>query len=175
MKQKRLIIRSIILVVMFAAIGYTLISHFTEDRGRVDRDDIAPNFAVVDTEGNLLELADLEGKGVYVNFWATWCSVCRDKMEHLKNNYDDYRDKGVVIVAINSGEGSTVIQRHMERFQYNYPLYIDRGNLVGNAYGVMEIPVAFLIDENGVVLDREIGPKSEEKVIQSLERLIPGN
>ncbi|MBU9714291.1 thiol-disulfide oxidoreductase ResA [Evansella tamaricis] len=175
MKQKRLVIRTIILLVMFIAIGYTFYNHFSEERGLVDQGDIAPNFAVEDLDGNYLELADLQGKGVYVNFWATWCSYCRDKMEYLTEYYTVYQEKGVEIVSVNFNERAGIVERHMERYNYNFPLYLDEQRLVSNAYGVVSLPTSFLIDENGVVIERAVGGKSETQVVAALEKLIPSN
>ncbi|MDQ0257691.1 peroxiredoxin [Evansella vedderi] len=175
MKQKRLIIRSVILIVMVAAIGYTFWSHFSTERGLVDEGDVAPNFVLRDLEDNPIELNDLKGKGVYMNFWATYCSFCRQKMQYLRDHYEDYREKGVEIVAVNVNESKVQVERHKQRFDINYRLFIDRNNLVTNAYGVATLPTTFLIDENGIVMERQLGAKTEEQVLESLDRLIPGS
>ncbi|PYZ94462.1 alkyl hydroperoxide reductase [Salipaludibacillus keqinensis] len=175
MKQRRLIIRSVILIVMLAAIGYTFYNHFSTERGLVDQGDIAPNFVLEDMEGNRLELADLQGEGVYVNFWATYCTYCRDKMAYLQEYYEEYEQEGVKIVSINVNETTLQVERHQQRQGLSYPLFIDRNMLVSNAYGVSSLPATFLIDENGQVIERQIGAKSEEQVLESLNELIPGS
>ncbi|UCZ54722.1 thiol-disulfide oxidoreductase ResA [Bacillus shivajii] len=175
MKQRRLVIRSVILLVMVIAIGYTFYSHFSEERGLVDQGDIAPNFVLNDLDGNRIELADLQGKGVYVNFWATYCSFCRSKMQYLKDHYEDFKEKGVEIIAINVDEATLQVQSHTDRHELNYPIVIDRDMLVSNAYGVVSLPATFLIDENGEVIKRQIGAKTEEQVVESLESLVPNS
>lgn len=175
MKKRRLLIRSIILGVMFVAIGYTFYNHFSEDRGLVNEGDIAPNFVLDDMDGNRLELADLQGKGVYVNFWATYCTYCREKMQYLQEYHEDYFEKGVEIVSINVDETTLQVERHQQRQGLVYPLYIDRNMLVSNAYGVHSLPATFLINEEGQVIDAQVGAKTEEQVIASLDELIPSN
>lgn len=175
MKKRRLIIRSAILLVMLVAIGYTFYSHFSTERGLVDQGDMAPNFILMDIEGNQIELEQLQGKGVYLNFWATYCTFCRQKMQYLRDHYEEYKEKGVEIVAINVNESQLQVERHKERYSINYNLYMDKNALVTNAYGVVSLPAVFLIDENGEVIARQIGAKTEDQVIAALDRLVPSN
>ncbi|MCD8511500.1 MAG: thiol-disulfide oxidoreductase ResA [Bacillus sp. (in: Bacteria)] len=159
---------------MIAAIGYTFYSHFSTERGLVDAGDVAPNFVLKDLDDNSIELKDLNGKGIYMNFWATYCSFCRQKMQYLKDHYEEYREKGVEIVSVNVNESKLQVERHKDRFDINYRLFLDRNSLVTNAYGVVSLPTVFLIDENGIVIERQLGAKTEEQVLEALERLIPG-
>ncbi|SDY60759.1 Peroxiredoxin [Evansella caseinilytica] len=175
MKKKRLIIRSVILLVMLLAIGNAFYNHFSAERGIVDEGDIAPNFVLEDLDGNRLELEQLRGKGVYLHFWATYCTYCRQKMQYLRDHYEEYQAKGVEIVAVNVAESQLQVERHLERFDINYGLYLDKDSLVTNAYGVVSLPTAFLIDEDGRVIEREIGAKTEKQVLASLNKLVPGN
>ncbi|MGJ9384624.1 thiol-disulfide oxidoreductase ResA [Salipaludibacillus sp. CF4.18] len=175
MKNRRLLKRSIILGVMLAAIGYTFYIHFSEDRGLVSQGDTAPNFVLEDMEGNRLELAELRGQGVYLNFWATYCPYCVQKMEYLQKYHEDYKEKGVEIININVDETTLQVERHQERKGLSYSLFIDRNMLVSNAYGVSVLPAVFLINEDGQVLEAEVGAKTEEQVIAALDKLIPIN
>lgn len=173
MKKNRLWMRSIILFVMVAAIGYTFYNHFSEDRGLVDAGDEAPNFVLENMEGERVELSELQGQGVYVNFWATYCTYCRQKMEYLKEYHDEYEDKGVKVLSVNVDETTLQVERHQQRYGIDYDLYIDRNMLVSNAYGVGVLPSVYLIDENGIVLERQVGGKTEEQVVAALDELVP--
>lgn len=173
MKKNRLWTRSIILFVMVAAIGYTFYNHFSEERGLVDGGDEAPNFVLENMDGERVELSELQGQGVYVNFWATYCTYCRQKMEYLKEYHEEYEEKGVQVLSVNVDETSLQVERHQQRYGIDYDLYIDRNMLVSNAYGVGVLPSVFLIDENGVVVERQVGGKTEEDVVAALEELVP--
>ncbi|MCE7793966.1 thiol-disulfide oxidoreductase ResA [Salipaludibacillus sp. CUR1] len=175
MKQRRLIIRSTILLVMVAAIGYTFYSHFSEDRGLVNAGDEAPDFVLKDVNGEEVHLEDYEGQGVYLTFWATYCTYCRNKMEYLKDHYDEYKEKGVEIIGVNVNESSVQVQRFIDRHNVPYPNPIDRDMLVGNAYGVTSLPHTLLIDEDGMVIERTIGGKTEADVVASLDKIVPGS
>ncbi|WP_416148357.1 thiol-disulfide oxidoreductase ResA [Salipaludibacillus sp. HK11] len=173
MKKNRLLIRAVILIVMISAISYTMYTHFSEDRGLVDAGDRAPDFILEDVNGEEIHLADYAGKGVYLTFWATYCTYCVDKMEYLKEHYEEYKAKDVEIIAVNVSESSIQVQRFLDRNQVPYPNPIDRGMVVGNAYGVTAIPHTLLIDEDGMVIERQIGGKTEAQVIEALESVVP--
>ncbi|SDN38403.1 Peroxiredoxin [Alkalicoccus daliensis] len=165
--------RSAILLVMVAAIAYTFYNHFSEERGLVDAGDEAPNFVLEDMDGERVELSELRGQGVYLNFWATYCTYCRQKMEYLKDYHEEYAEKGVRILSVNVDETTLQVERHQQRYDINYNLYIDRNMLVSNAYGVGVLPSVFLINENGSVIERQIGGKTEEQVVAALDELVP--
>ncbi|PYZ98475.1 alkyl hydroperoxide reductase [Alteribacter lacisalsi] len=173
MKKRRLVIRTAILLVLAAALGYTFYTHFSEDRGLVDAGDQAPDFALEDTEGNTVHLDELKGQGVYLTFWATYCNYCRDKMEYLKEHHEDYKERGVEIVAVNVDEPSVSVQRFIDRHNVPYANVIDRGMRVSNAYGVRHLPAVYLIDESGTVIENQVGGKTEAQVLEALEKLVP--
>lgn len=173
MKKNRLMIRSVILIVMVAAIGYSFYTHFSEERGLVDVGDKATDFVLEDVDGEEIHLSEYEGKGVYLTFWATYCTYCKDKMEYLKEHYDEYKEKDVEIIGVNVDESSIQVQRFIERHQVPYPNPIDRGMLVGKAYGVSAIPHTMLIDDEGMVIERTIGGKTEAQVLAALDSIVP--
>ncbi|WP_078593147.1 MULTISPECIES: thiol-disulfide oxidoreductase ResA [Evansella] len=171
--RKRLIYRTAILSIMALVIGYTIFSSISEERGLVDKGDVAPDFILEDMNGNIVHLEEMRGKGIYLTFWATYCSFCRDKMEYLVEHYQDYKEKGVEIVGVNVDEATIQVERFLERRPVPYTTAIDRGLLVGNAYGVTALPYTLLINENGAVIERTVGGKTEEQVLEALEMLVP--
>lgn len=173
MKNRRFLIRLSILMIMGAAVGYAFYVNFSEERGVVDSGDIAPNFEVTDLDGTSVELEDFRGEGVYLNFWATYCVYCREKMQYLQKYEDKYRGQDVVILNVNVDETSLQVERHKERQELTFPLYIDRNMLVSHAYGVVSLPTIFMIDDTGRVLERQIGAKTEDQVVEALDMLVP--
>lgn len=171
--RKRLIYRTTILSLMALAVAYTIYSSVSGERGLVDEGDAAPDFILEDMNGDIVQLEEMRGKGVYLTFWATYCSFCRDKMEYLVENYQDYKEKGVEIVGVNVDEAAIQVERFLERRPVPYITAIDRGLLVGNAYGVTALPYTLLIDENGTVIERSVGAKTEGQVLEALEKLVP--
>lgn len=173
MKNRRFLMRLSILLVMLAAVGYAFYVNFSEERGVVDAGDSAPNFEVTDLSGDTVQLEDFRGKGVYLNFWATYCVYCRDKMQYLQEYEESYQDQEVVILNVNVDETNLQVERHRERQGLEFPLYIDKNMEISHAYGVVSLPSVFLIDEEGSVVERQVGGKTESQVVDSLDSLIP--
>jgi len=94
-------------------------------------------------------------------------------MEYLKDNHEEYKEKGVEIIAVNVDESSIQVDSFIKRHQVPYPNPIDRGMPVGNAYGVNALPHTLLIDEEGKVIERKVGGKTEGEVLEALETLVP--
>ncbi|WP_147804825.1 thiol-disulfide oxidoreductase ResA [Alkalicoccus halolimnae] len=175
MKKRRLWMRTAILLVMAAAIGYTFYNHFSEERGLVDAGDEAPNFILEDANGEEVELDNMEGQGVYLNFWATYCTYCRDKMDYLKEYQEEYAQKDVQVINVNVDETTLQVERHKERYDLDFDLFIDRNMVVSTEYGVGVLPSVYLIDEEGQVIERQVGGKTEEQVVAALDKLVPDN
>lgn len=88
MKKQRLLIRTVILLFLGAAVAYTLYANFTKDEVRkVEVGKKAPDFVLTDLDGEKHQLSDYEGEGVLLNFWATWCKPCEKEMPFLNNQY----------------------------------------------------------------------------------------
>ena len=83
-KKIRLIIRTVVLLLLVSAVIYTIMS---KDQVKVLAvGDNAPDFELVDLEGNKHRLSDYKGQGVFLNFWGTWCAPCKKEMPHMENN-----------------------------------------------------------------------------------------
>jgi peroxiredoxin len=74
----------------------------------------APDFTLQTADGGTVRLADLKGQPVFINFWATWCDPCREEMPAMQAVYDQYKDRGLVILAIDMEEDQRRVQRWIE-------------------------------------------------------------
>ncbi|MDZ5471154.1 thiol-disulfide oxidoreductase ResA (plasmid) [Bacillus sp. 31A1R] len=175
MKKQRLVMRTVILILLAAAVGYTLYANFTKDEvERVAKGKIAPDFVLTDLNGQKHRLSDYEGKGVFLNFWATWCKPCEREMPYMNNQYQNYKDQGVEIIAVNVAESDVAVKEFANRYQLQFPIVIDKDQQVMTAYGVNPLPITFLIDKNGEVVDVHRGEiPTEELLIELLEKIKP--
>ncbi|WP_062046716.1 thiol-disulfide oxidoreductase ResA [Bacillus sp. JCM 19034] len=173
MKQKRLVMRTIVLVIIGAALAYTFYSQFFMDKSIAKVGDESINFALTDLNGERVELSDFEGKGVFLNFWGTFCPPCEKEMPIMEELYDEYKEKGVEIIAVNVNEPKLTVERFASRYNLTFPIVIDKGRSVTNAYGVHPLPTTILINEHGFVEQVFEGGMTESMVRDFMERIIP--
>lgn len=167
--------RSTILVLLLAALTYTIYTNFFHTRALVNVGDTAPDFALKDLEGNTFQLSDYRGKGVFLNFWGTWCPPCEKEMPYMENQYQFYQDKGVEIIAVNIQETDVAVRSFRDRYGLTFPIPIDKTGQVRQAYGIKPIPTTFLIDENGEVVKIITTGMTERMVQESMELILPNN
>jgi peroxiredoxin len=173
MKKKRLVTRTIILAVLALAVGYTLYANMNKDKNqKIVIGKPAPDFVLVDMEGNKHRLSEYKGQGVFLNFWATWCKPCEREMPYIENQYQQFKDQGVQVLAIDSGETELAVNRFIERKGMTFPVLIDEG-AVQAAYGINPLPITFLIDKEGNVVKSHTGELSEETVREFMEQIKP--
>lgn len=173
-KKRRLMIRSVILLILVSAVGYTLYANFTkEDRGKLQVGDQAPDFVLKDMEGNTHQLSDYKGQGVFLNFWGTWCKPCEREMPYMNNQYKKYEDKGVQILAVNVGQSDFLINSFSSKHGLEFPIVVDKEEEVQNAYGIDPLPTTMLINPDGKIEKIITGTMSEEDIIEDLESIKP--
>ncbi|MCM3114676.1 thiol-disulfide oxidoreductase ResA [Neobacillus sp. MER 74] len=174
MKKRRLVIRSIILLLLGAAVVYTLYQNFTNDtKQKVAVGAQAPDFALVDMQGKKHQLSDYRGQGVFLNFWGTWCPPCKKEMPYINNQYHQYKDKGVQVLTVDIQESELAVNQFAERLKLDFPIMIDTDKEVMNTYGIDPLPATFLIDKNGKVVNYYTGELTEEKVREFMEKIKP--
>lgn len=174
MKKKRLIIRTLILVVLVTAVGYTLYANFTKDKvQKVEIGKTAPDFALVDMNGEKHRLSDYRGEGVFLNFWATWCKPCEREMPYIDRSYINFQDKGVKVLTVNVGESEVAVNNFIDRHNLSFPVMVDKGEQVQTAYGINPLPITFLIDKDGVVVRSHTGELTQATVNQFMEEIQP--
>ncbi|MFJ7725505.1 thiol-disulfide oxidoreductase ResA [Neobacillus sp. NPDC097160] len=174
MKKRRLVIRSIILLVLGAAVAYSLYANLTKDKKqKVAVGEIAPDFALVDMQGNKHRLSDYRGQGVFLNFWGTWCPPCKKEMPYINNQYHQYKDNGVQVLSVDIQEPELAVNQFAERLKLDFPIMIDKDKEVMNVYGVDLLPATFLIDKDGKVVEYNTGELTEYKVKEFMEKIKP--
>lgn len=173
MKKQRLVIRTIILLLLGAAVAYTLYANLTKDEvQKVDVGSVAPDFALLDLDGKKHRLSDYRGEGVLLNFWATWCGPCKEEMPYLNNQYAKYKDEGVNVIAVNVGEADIAVKEFANRYSLSFPIVLDAETQVMTAYGVNPLPISFLIDKNGEIVEIHKGEIPSEAAVEELIKKI---
>ena len=133
-------------------------------------------FTLKDQYGKTHTLADYKGKVIFLNFWATWCPPCRAEMPDIQKLYERSTQEGenaVVVLGVaapklGSEKDQAGIKAFMDKNGYTYPVLMDKGGKLFEAYGIRAIPTTYLIDRNGNVIGRVQGALSAE----NLERIV---
>jgi thiol-disulfide isomerase/thioredoxin len=128
---------------------------------------------LVDLSGNPIRLSELRGKAVWMNFWASWCPPCQQETPILREVSDLYRDRGLVLVAIEVQETADQGQRYAERYGLRYTIGSDVTGRVFRDYRVYGLPTQFFIDPTGVIRSVVQGPLSKDAAIANVEAILP--
>ncbi|WP_430785472.1 thiol-disulfide oxidoreductase ResA [Virgibacillus flavescens] len=176
-KQNRLIFRTVVLVILIAAVVYALVSNLNKDVTKVDVGAQAPDFELeqVNKNNNLetVKLSDLEGKGVMLNFWATYCKPCEAEMPYMQKLYPEYKEKGIEIVAVSLDATELVIDRFIDQYDLTFPIPHDTRNEVRDKYGIGPIPSTIFINPEGEVVEIVKGALSLESLENHLKEIQP--
>lgn len=126
----------------------------------------APDFELPDLKGEQVSLSEHRGRIVLLNFWATWCKPCVKEMPAMQEVYEDLRDQGFVVLAINELEDEGRVRRHIADHGHTFPVLLDDDNRVANMYGVRGLPVSVFVDQSGRVTDYVKGGLLTESLIR---------
>ena len=132
-----------------------------------------PDFTVASADGKKLSLIDFRGKIVLLNFWATWCTPCREEMPAMEKLYQEFKSKNFVVVAIAVKDRKQDALDFVKELKFTYPIGLDPEGSVGVLYGAWGLPATYLIGPKGEGLARAWGPAdwhgaNARKLIQDL-------
>ena len=118
----------------------------------------APDFTLVDRKGKSWTLSELKGQVVFINFWATWCPPCRKEMPAMQKLYEKMpKDKFKMLAILNKDEPA-LADLFVLKSGITIPVLDDQVSGVGPKYGLTGLPETFIIDKEGVVREKIIGP-----------------
>jgi len=143
---------------------------FAAAMSKLDADDAkrqSADFTLADLQRKVWHLQDLRGKVVLVNFWATWCPPCRKEMPDLDALYNKFKGQGFVVLAISDEEAAKVSPFIAER-KISYPVLLDPGRKVNDAFIVEGIPKSFVYDRDGKMVAQSIDMRTRNQFLQML-------
>ncbi len=132
----------------------------------------APDFALTNFDGETIQLSELEGQVVVLNFWASWCIPCRDEAPYLEATWRKYKDQGVVFIGIDYVDTESEALAYLEEFDITYFNGPDLGTRISRDYRTQGIPETFYIGKNGEIRGVQIGPLFAPKLDVKIEELL---
>lgn len=136
----------------------------------------APNFTLIDMEGNEVSLNSLRGKVVFLDFWATWCPPCRNSLPHTQalSQHEKTKSGDLVVLAVNAREDVDKVKKFMQDNNYSFRVLLDKDGKVLDSFKVRGIPTFVLIDREGKVAWVQVGfmPGSEKAMEEAVTQAL---
>lgn len=135
----------------------------------------APAFALPALGDGERALAELRGRVVLLNFWATWCKPCEDEMPSMQRLYRELAGPGFELLAVSVDETPEPVAEFVRRFRLGFPILLDPDKRAAEAYQTYRFPESFLIDAEGRVVQRYVGPRPWDapEYVSRIRALLP--
>ncbi len=164
--DRRLNRQSIILIILLMiGVGIVVLlqtknsSFNLSGKPRLEKGMKAPGFTLPDLDGNLVNLADHTGNVVLLNIWATWCPPCVEEMPSMEKLHLALKGERFKILAVSiDASGAKVVDPFMKKHKLTFPALIDAKATLKNLYRTTGVPESFIIDGNGTIVEKVIGP-----------------
>ncbi|MBN1274361.1 MAG: TlpA family protein disulfide reductase [Candidatus Aminicenantes bacterium] len=131
-----------------------------------------PDITITDIQGKKISFSALKGKIIILNFWATWCPPCRTEIPDFIDAYAQHKNDGMVIIGISLDRGGpAVVKNFAETNKINYPLAMMTREIYQSFDIGQYIPATFIIDRQGKIIQKKVGPMTKENLDQIFEVL----
>lgn len=121
----------------------------------------AIDFTLPDISGKQRSLKEFKGKVVFLNFWATWCKTCEEEMPSMQALYGSLNGMPFEIVAVSvDSEGPEKVEAFAKKYNLTFPVLHDRNGRLKEIYKTTGVPETFIIDQNGIIAEKVVGPKN---------------
>jgi cytochrome c biogenesis protein CcmG/thiol:disulfide interchange protein DsbE len=136
--------------------------------------DRVPDFTLTTFEGQQINLADLKGKVVLINFWASWCKPCEAEAADLEAAWRYYQPRGdVVFLGVDWTDTDTAAKEYLEKFDITYPNGPDLGTRISQAFRTTGVPETYIVDRDGTLAYVKISPfESLEEITSAIDPLL---
>lgn len=132
----------------------------------------APEFSLKDLEGKAISLADMKGKVVFLNFWATWCPPCREEIPDFVEFYNQYSPRGVEIVGLSVDKLSPDdLRMFVRKNKMSYPVAFATKRIIEAYEPGPYIPTTIVIDKQGRIRDKQVGGLNKETLADWFQKL----
>jgi len=156
-----------LLLGLLAILGLGLIR---TQQGPVNVGATVPDFTLTTFDGQTIDIQDLRGKVVVINFWASWCKPCEQEAAELEQAYNRYRDEEVVFLGVDYVDTDREAMAYLEKFGITYPNGPDLGTRISQAFRIRGVPETYLVAADGRLAAIKIGPyASLEEIVGQIE------
>jgi len=132
----------------------------------------APNFTAPVASGGNLALSALRGKGVYLNFFATWCAPCNEEAPYINGLQKQFRKRGLVVVGVDEREDNDKAKSFIQKFGLTYKAIVDANGDVLAPYGAIGLPLHVFIDRRGTIRLIRNGEMSKQEIESAIKSIL---
>ncbi|MNW36132.1 Peroxiredoxin [Fontibacillus panacisegetis] len=165
----QIIILIFIVILGSYAIGSAVLGNGSEKPQIGDK---PPAVKLLGLDGKVHTLDDYKGNAIVINFWATWCTYCVKEMPALQQQWEKWRDQGVVILGVNTGEDKMTVQNFTEQMGVDFPVLYDSNNEAVVRYGVVPMPTTFFVDKKGKIASIHEGELNLTTLDDQIKQLV---
>ena len=160
-----------VLMVLLVVIGLSLLR---SQQGPIGIGKPAPDFTLTTFDGEQISLADLKGKVVVVNFWASWCKPCEQEAVDLENAWRYYKPRGdVVFLGVDWTDTEPNAMAYLEKFDITYPNGPDLRTRISQSYRTTGVPETYIIDKEGTLAYVKLSPFiSKQEILNAIDPLL---
>lgn len=138
----------------------------------------APDFELPGLNGDTMQLSDLRGKVVFLNFWATWCKPCVEEMPSIEVLHREFNGDGLAVLAVSIDRVTTKqdIPGFVKELDLTFPILVDSWGQTDKEYKLMGVPETYIIDRQGILREKIIGPRDWTRLenLQTVRQLLDG-
>lgn len=173
-KRKTNVWRLLIMAALLGFVGFLIIGLQRQNTSQQRASGEAPSFEFTTFEGETISLADLEGQGVVLNFWASWCGPCRAEADLLEDTWRREAGDGIIFLGLDYLDQEHAALEYMAEFDITYPNGPDLQSDAARSYGIKGVPETFFISPDGEIQSHVIGPVvSQADLDQRLDAIRP--
>ncbi len=169
------VVAGLIIIGLLVVIGYALYQRSQTQ----PTEGPAPEFTVtmfdfdqIAMSGERVGLKDLRGKAVVINFWASYCVPCQEEAPMLERVWNDYKDRGVVFLGINTEDPLKDALDYLAEYRITYPNAPDQGGRIEDKYRITGIPETFVINTDGEIIRHFLSQPNERDLRNEIERAL---
>ncbi|MAT96250.1 MAG: hypothetical protein CL608_03830 [Anaerolineaceae bacterium] len=151
-----------------ALLGWGLVQ---VNNGQVDSG-MAPDFTITSFDGETINLSELRGQVVIINFWASWCPPCREEAAYLEATWRKYQNRDVIFIGVDYVDTEKEALAYLEEFDITYFNGADVGTRISHDYRIDGVPETYYVAKNGELRGVKIGPLVPPELDEKIEELL---